>query len=66
MRTAAVRSRGEQPLYDLLEVFVEGEMPLAGVQPQAASHYPLGQMLRVVRGHEDVGFSVVEVHVDPA
>ena len=66
MRTAAVRLRGEQRLNDLLEVFVEGEMPLVRVQPQATSRYPLGQMLRVVRGHEDVGFSVVEMHVDPA
>src|SRR5918994_3936779 len=66
MRTAAVRLRGEQRLYDLLEVFVEGETPLLRVQSQAASRYPLCQMLRVVRGNEDVGFSVVEVHVDPA
>src|SRR5215212_996017 len=66
MCTAAVRLRGEQRQNDLLEVFVEGEMPLVRVQSQAASRYPLGQMLRVVRGPEDVGFSVVEAHVDPA
>ena len=41
-------------------------MTLLRVQLQAASRYPLGQMLRMVRGHPDVGFSVVEVHVDPA
>jgi hypothetical protein len=41
-------------------------MPLVRVKLQAASRYPLGQMLRVVRGHEEVGFSVVEAHVDPA
>ena len=55
MCKAAVRLRGEQRLNDLLEVFVEGEMPLVRVQPQAASRYPFGQMIRVV-----------EVHVDPA
>src|SRR3712207_3594458 len=65
MCKAAVRLWGEQRLYDLLEVFVEGEMSLVRVQLQAASRYPLGQMLRVVLGHEEVGFSVVEVHVDP-
>ena len=32
---AAVRLRGEQRLYDLLEVFVEGEMPLVRVQLQS-------------------------------
>jgi hypothetical protein len=59
MCKAAVRLRGEQRLYDLLEAFVEGEMPLVRVQLQAASRYPLGQLLRVVHGHEDVSFSVV-------
>ena len=66
MCTAAVRLRGEQRLNDPLEVFVEGEMPLVRVKLQAASRYPLGQMLRVVRGHEEVGFSMVKEHVDPA
>src|SRR5215210_2109770 len=65
MRTAAVRLRGEQRLYDLLEVFVEGEMTLLRVQLQAASRYSLCQMLGVMRRHEDVGFSVVEAHIDP-
>src|SRR5215210_8800780 len=65
MRTAAVRLRGEQRLYDLLEVFVEGEMTLLRVQLQASSRYSLCQMLGVMRRHEDVGFSVVEAHIDP-
>jgi large repetitive protein len=40
MCTAAGRLRGEQPLDDLLEVFVEGEMTLLRVQRQAASRHP--------------------------
>jgi hypothetical protein len=41
-------------------------MTLVRVQLQAASRYPLGQMLGVVRGHEDVGFSMMDSHVDTA
>ena len=40
MCTAAGWLRGEQPLNDLLEVFVEGEMTLLRVQRQAASRHP--------------------------
>jgi hypothetical protein len=38
-------------------------MSLAGVQVKSASLYPLGELLRVLRGHVSVDFSVVERHV---
>src|SRR5215213_1084498 len=38
-------------------------MSLAGVQVKSASRYPLGELLRVLRGHVSVVFSVVERHV---
>ena|SRR5215210_2700438 len=66
MRTAAVRLRGEQRLYDLLEVFVEGEMTLLRVQLQAASRYSLCQMLGVMRRHQLIVFSMMDSHVDCA
>jgi hypothetical protein len=38
-------------------------MSLARVELQPASRYPLGQMLRVVGGHQDIVLSMVEAHV---
>jgi hypothetical protein len=66
VHTAASRLGGEQCLHDLLVVFVEGEMSFARIQVQLACWYPLSQMLRVVRRHQDIGFSMVDSHVDPA
>ena len=38
-------------------------MSLARVQAQSASRYPLGKLLRVLRGRVRVVFSVVEPHL---
>src|SRR3712207_237669 len=55
---------GDQGLDDLLDGVIEDrDMSLARVQPQSASRYPLGELLRMLRGHVRVLFSVVEPHV---
>src|SRR5688572_8902616 len=65
MCTAAFRLRGEQGFRDLLDVSVDGEMSLAWIQVQAASWYPLSELLRVVRRCEYIVLSMAEPHFDP-
>ena len=58
-------SRGQQEGFDdLLYVSVDGEMSLVRIELQPASRYPLGQMLRMLHGHQDIGFTVVDPHVN--
>src|SRR5215210_2856626 len=38
-------------------------MSLARVELQSAPRYPLGQMLRVLGGHQDIVLSVIEAYV---
>jgi hypothetical protein len=65
MCTAAFRIGGKQGLHDLLDMSADGEISLAWVQVQSASWHAFSDLLREVRGHEYIVFSMVEPHVDP-
>src|SRR5215203_7255610 len=62
--TSVSRLGGEQVLHNPLDMVIEDrDMSFARVHKQSASRYPRGELLRVLRGHVRVIFSVVEPHV---